>query len=102
MDTEVTIQLASRLGPLFTNTYYAAVVKESALFGDSVTRVAALSATPSTLIYRILSLGPEYTESSLQDCPFYLEYETGASFLHLLLICTSHIYGLLKTKKDIM
>lgn len=76
-DTEVTIQLAARLGPRFTSTHYAAVVAENAGIGESVTSVTAISASGTTLLYRILSIGPDHTESSVRESPFYLDYETG-------------------------
>lgn len=76
-DTEVWVQLAARLGPRFTSTYYAAVVSEGVSTGESVASVIAISASGTTLLYRIVSIGPDYTESSVRESPFYLEYETG-------------------------
>ncbi|CDS40649.1 fat cadherin tumor suppressor [Echinococcus multilocularis] len=76
-DAEVMVQLAARLGPRFTRTHYTAVVAESALPGESVTSVVAISASATTLIYRIVSLSLDHTESNVQDNPFFLDYKTG-------------------------
>lgn len=81
VDAEVVVQLAARLGPRFTSTHYAAVVAESAPIGESVTSVMAISASATTLLYRIVSLGLNYTESNVQDNPFLLDYKTGEFFL---------------------
>lgn len=81
-DTEVAVQLAARLGPRFTSTHYVAVVSENASVGESVASVMAISASGTTLLYRIVSIGPDHAESSVQECPFHLDYETGACIIH--------------------
>uniref|UniRef100_A0A158R7Q9 Cadherin domain-containing protein n=1 Tax=Taenia asiatica TaxID=60517 RepID=A0A158R7Q9_TAEAS len=77
VDADVVVQLAARLGPRFTSTHYAAVVAESTPMGESVTSVVAISASATTLLYRIVSPGPDYAESNVQDSPFFLDYKTG-------------------------
>ncbi|VDM31294.1 unnamed protein product [Hydatigera taeniaeformis] len=77
VDTEVTVQLAARLGPRFVSTHYTAMVAESASVGESVTSVMAISASGTTLLYRIVSLDFNNTESKVQDNPFFLDYKTG-------------------------